>query len=315
MHRGERPPCLTSARSARSAVLLGVVAQTRWDRTCSFDGRPSALTGGPKMEMGGCPAVSLIKRTVVYPIAALVTLVVQAEATAGTAQLSPQEVREHWLSRLDGKHFGATVGLIVDRQNGREERRLSVWRDDLGPHRERVLARFDEPPDMRGLALLYLENPDRPNDYFLYRPALRRVRRIPETLVMEYVYGIDLEYVGLRLAHTRAESVTVDSVSGHPTFRLVEHAVGSTQRFDRRVTWLDPETFIPLRTVHYQGESQVLRARTEEVRMVQDISTPMRTVFEKLAPRETITVEVTAIDYLAPIPKSYFSTMALAEGR
>jgi hypothetical protein len=168
---------------------------------------------------------------------------------------------------------------------------------------------------MHGIALLYLEHPERPSDFFLYRPALRRVRRIPEALVTEYVYGIDLEYVGLRLARTRAESVTVDSTSERPTLRLVENAVESNQRFDRRITWLDPESFIPVRTVHYRGESEVLRGRTEEVRTVQGIPTPMRIVFERMAPSETITVEVTSIDYVRPIPKAYFSTMALAEGR
>jgi Outer membrane lipoprotein-sorting protein len=256
------------------------------------------------------------KLTIVCLLAALLTLSVRRpQAIACTVQLSPEQVQKSWLSRLDGQHFSATVDLTVDRQSGREKRRLTVWRDDLGPHRERVLARFDEPPDMRGLSLLYLENPDRPNDFFLYRPAVRRVRRVPETFVTEAVYGIDLEYVGIRLARTRAESVTVDSTSGHPTLRLVEHALESN-RFDRRVTWFDPENFIPVRTIHYRGESEVLRGRTEEVRIVQGIPTAMRIVFEKMAARETVTVEVTTIDYITPIPGAFFSTMALVkEGR
>jgi hypothetical protein len=100
-----------------------------------------------------------VKRAAVYLLAALAAW---TQATAATSQLSPEEVRRNWISRLNGQHFSATVVLILDRQGKREERRLTVWRDDLGPHRERVLARFDEPPDMRGLGLLYLENPDRP---------------------------------------------------------------------------------------------------------------------------------------------------------
>jgi len=256
-----------------------------------------------------------MRRPVLYLLATPLVLALRAQAIACASLLSPEDVRQRWLGRLDGQHFSAAIGLIVDRGSEREERRLSVWRDDLGPHRERVLARFDEPPDMHGIALLYLERPDRSSDFFLYRPALRRVRRIPETLVTEYIYGIDLEYVGLRLTRTRAESVTVDSTSGHPTLRLVEDAAKSNQRFDRRVTWLDPDTFIPVRTVHYRGESEVLRARTDEVRTVQGIPTPMRIVFERVASSEIIAVEVKSIDYVTPIPKAYFSTMALAEGR
>jgi hypothetical protein len=246
-------------------------------------------------------------------VAAVIGLTWWAQARA-TSQLSPEEVQKQWISRVDGQHFSATIVLTVDRQGKREERRLTVWRDDLGPHRERVLARFDEPPDMRGLGLLYLENRDRSNDYFLYQPSTHRVRRIAETLAREDIYGIDLEYLGFGQAQsqpTLAESVAVDSTLGRQTLRLEERAKESNQRFDRRITWLDPETFIPVRTVHYRGDTEVLRGHTEEVRIVQGIPTPMRIIFEKVAPSETVTMEVTAIDYKSPIPELYFSTMAL----
>ena len=81
------------------------------------------------------------------------------------------------------------------------------------------------------------------------------------------------------------------------------------------MTWLDPETFIPLQTVHYRGVSEVLRGHTEEVRTIQGITTPTRIVYEKVAPSEIVTLEVATIDYVTPIRKVYFSTMALLEGR
>jgi len=255
-----------------------------------------------------------VKREIFYLLAALLALTACTDASAGSGQLSAQEVQSRWLGRLDGRHFSATVGLTLDRQGKREERLLTVWRDDVGPHHERVLARFDEPPDMRGLALLYLQNSGRPNDYFLYQPSTHRIRRIAETLAREDIYGIDLEYLGFGLAQsqaTRAESVSEDATLGQPTLRLSERALESNPRFDRRVTWLDPETFIPVRTVHYRGESEVLRGRTEDVRTIQGIPTPLRIVFEEIAPSETVTMEVTAIDYAKPIPEEYFSTLAL----
>jgi len=270
---------------------------------------------------GGLPTPrQSVKCEVCCLLAALLALAACPDAIAGSGQLSPEDVQSRWLRRLDGRHFNATVALTLDRQGKREERRLTVWRDDVGPHHERALARFDEPPDMRGLALLYLENSGRPNDYFLYQPSTRRVRRIAEVLAREDIYGIDLEYLGFGLAQsqaTRAESVAEDTTQGHPTLRLSERALESNPRFDRRVTWLDPGTFVPVQTVHYRGESEVLRGRTEDVRTIQGIPTPLRIVFEKTAPSETVTMEVTAIDYATPIPEEYFSTLALlkAAGR
>lgn len=231
---------------------------------------------------------------------------------------TPDGVRERWLSRLDGRHFTATIVLTLERGGKTELRRLLVWRDDEGSRRERVMARFDEPPDKRGLGVLYIQNPDRGNDYFLYQPATRRVRRIAEALAREDVYGLDLEYLAFGLAQrepTRVESMAPESLAGRATLRLTETALQANPRFDRRTTWIDPETFIPVESVHYRGDRESLRARTVEVRTIQGVPTPIRIVFDRPATHETVTMTVAQIDYDAPIPQQYFSTMALTKQR
>ncbi|HTF33820.1 MAG TPA: hypothetical protein VK714_08990 [Myxococcota bacterium] len=90
---------------------------------------------------------------------------------------------------------------------------------------------------------------------------------------------------------TRAESVAPDSTSGLPTLRLIERALDSNQRY-RRVTWIDPETSFRFGLFTIEA-SQRFFAAAEEVRMVQAIPTPKRIIFEKVAPSETTTMEVT----------------------
>jgi hypothetical protein len=250
-------------------------------------------------------------------LAALAALAAPRLVRPDANPLSADEVRARWQARLAGRHFTASIVLSIDRQGQHEQRRLTVWRDDVDSHRERVMARFEEPPDLRGLGVLYIENPSGANEYFLYQPTTRRVRRIGESMAREDVYGIDLEYLGFGLAvgePTRAESVAPEPLAERATLRLTERAVESNPRFDRRTTWLDPITFIPVRTIQYQGDAEALRARTEEVRSIQGVPTPTRIVFEKVADQQTVTMEVPSMDYEAPIPESYFSTMALIKG-
>jgi len=232
----------------------------------------------------------------------------------GANSRSPEEVKQRWISRLDGRHFTAKIVLIVNHQGQPEERRVTVWRDDENAKRERVMARFEEPFDLRGLALLYIENFDRPNDYFLYQPATRRVRRIAEALAREDIYGIDLEYLGFGLAQqepTSPETLDYESVAGQPALRLTESATGPHPRFDRRITWLDPETYIPLQTIQYRGKDIVLQAHTDEIKIIQGVPTPIKLSFEHTE-GEKVTMVVESIDYEAPIAAQYFSTLAMA---
>jgi hypothetical protein len=176
------------------------------------------------------------------------------------------------------------------------------------------MVRFEAPADLRDVGVLYLEQPGRSNDYFLYQPALRRVRRLPEAIANDDVYGIDLEFLGFGVAQsepTEVESARAESVEGRPAWRLEERALRPNPRFDRRVTWLDRETFVPLRTEHRRDGALRLVARTLETREIQGVATPVRMQFESEREGRRVTLEVEKVDYDAEIPEEYFSTLAL----
>jgi hypothetical protein len=239
-------------------------------------------------------------------------------AAAEDATPNAEAVRERWLGRLDGRRFSARMVLRVERGGRTEERTISVWRDDQAGQRERLMARFETPFDMRGFAILYLENSGRANDYFVYQPELRRIRRVAESLARQDVYGVDLEYLGFGLAvieQTEVTKVEEASLGGTPTVRLTERAVEQNQRFDQRVVWLDPKTWIPLRTEHHRNGEIRLVAATEEIRAVQGVPTPIRVAFDRPQEGERVVMHVEQIDYEAPIPEVFFTTMELLKGR
>jgi hypothetical protein len=235
-------------------------------------------------------------------------------AAAATEGASPEDVKQHWISRLEGRHFSAHVRLEIEREGWKEAREIDVWRDDQKGSGERLMARFEAPPDLRGLALLYLEHPDRSNDYFLYEPALRRVRRVAERLAREDVYGVDLEYLGLSAAQlepTAVDSVVPVMLGERHCLRLTERARQSNPRFDERVVWLDPTTWIPLQAEHRRQGRVVLRAQSEEIREIQGVATPVRMLFERPEEHERVRMSVDRVDYESPIPDTFFSTMQM----
>jgi hypothetical protein len=233
---------------------------------------------------------------------------------AGTLEVpSRAEVKRRWQERLDGVHFSARVQMSVRNGTDLERRAILVWRDDPGGA-ERLMARFEAPEVLRGLGLLYLEAQGAPNDYFIYQPATRKVRRIPEALAKEDVYGIDLEYLGFGVAQiepTEVNSVREDELDGRSTFLLTETALAANPRFDRRLVWLDPATFVPLRTEHRRGDATTLVARTQEIRDVDGIATPMLVVFDRPRENQTVEMRVQRIDYHTAIPEGVFSMLNL----
>jgi hypothetical protein len=246
-------------------------------------------------------------------IAALALLGVVASSSLAGEPLTPEEARTRWRERLAGRHFAASVQLAYRYGEDKETRSISVWRDD--PKRgERLMARFETPPEMRGFAILYLEQPGRPNDYFIYQPELRRVRRISERTASEDIYGVDLEVLAFGVAQnvpTRAESLETLDLDGRPVLRLVERALEANQRFDTRIAHLDPKSFLPLRVEHVREGATVLIATTEESAVVQGVATPLRSRFVRPLESSEVVMVVESIDYEKPIPGAFFSTLSL----
>jgi hypothetical protein len=231
--------------------------------------------------------------------------------------LTALEVKQKLAHRLDGFHFTAKIRFDIQQVGFQERRELVVWRDDKDRERERLMAQFRAPADMRGVGLLYVEGGDTPNDYFIYQPSQRRVRRIPESLVSQDVYGVDLEYMGFGVAQLQpveVVSMEVEHIDGRDLYRLTEQATyADLQRFDRRVVWVDPETFLIVRTEHFRDGKKTLIAKTIRTEVIDGIPTPTETIYERPREGTVVTLTVDDVDYHSPIPEIFFSTLQLTK--
>jgi len=224
--------------------------------------------------------------------AALLALAASAAAIE-SGSLGPEAVKKRWHSRLAGMHFSARVQLSMDMG---------------GIHEESV----------RNVGVLFLEQQGRPNDYFLYQPELRRVRRLPEAIASDDVYGIDLEFLGFGVAQSEPTEIldmAPETLDGRPTYRLRERALRPNPRFEERLTWIDASSFIPVRTEQFRAGAKRLVARTTEIRDVRGVATPTRMEFENTIDRRKVLLRVAEVDYDVPIPEEYFSTMALVRAK
>jgi outer membrane lipoprotein-sorting protein len=232
--------------------------------------------------------------------------------------MSPERVKRRWHERLAGRHFSAKVRLSMDLAGLREERELLAWRTDEAVGAERVLVRFVAPENLRNVGVLFLEQQGRPNDYFLYQPDLRRVRRLPESIANDDVYGIDLEFLGFGVAQSEPTAIVGmerETLDGRATYRLEERALRENPRFDERTTWLDAESFIPVKTEQRRDGAVRLTARTVEVGAVQGVPTPLRMEFESAHDHRRVALQVAEVDYEAAIPDEYFATLALVRAK
>ena len=131
-----------------------------------------------------------------FGIAALGLAPAAADEVDGSP-LAPAELLRTAFDRRYGAdtHQQMTLRLRSGRREVQTQRIEVVTQMEGG--RLRALARFTAPPDLRDTALLVLEQDGRPDDYFLYLPALGRVRRVGGAQRSDSFMGTDLTYEDL----------------------------------------------------------------------------------------------------------------------
>ena len=124
-----------------------------------------------------------------------------AAAAVAPAQDAAPEAPMELLRRAFDRRYGASTHQQLHLTLSSKGREVQHQQLELVTKMEngrlRALARFTAPPDLRDTALLVMEQEGRPDDYFLYLPALEKVRRVSGAQRSDSFMGTDLTYEDL----------------------------------------------------------------------------------------------------------------------
>lgn len=253
----------------------------------------------------------------------LLTLATTAHAEEATER-SPKEVLECMRRNAPDDTLVQTVELVTVDRTGAERSqsgRLYVKRfpDGLG----RALLRVEAPPDLRGSAVLAIQEEDR-TEMFVYLPEYRRVRRIHTSSLRGRMLGSDFTYEEVEHLFAFTKIAEMRMVGAEPVEGRAVYAIESEpgpdaqSAYSRIVSHVDRETCIPLRIDFFDGGTEaakVLSADPEHVSLEGSVHVP-RLVTMRDVQRGTESRLVThAVEIDARISRRLFTQAELGKGR
>jgi hypothetical protein len=180
---------------------------------------------------------------------------------------------------------------------------------------------FTEPLYLRGTRLLMIENLDREDDFFVYLPSQKKVRRVSTAQRSAAFMGTDLNYEDMERRYAEdylVKSKSDSMIEGESVF--VVHAI---PQYDSSYASLD---FYISQLDHAILEVRYFRKGSDEPCKVQKVPRamilkrdgfliPTRIEVEDFRRRSVTTVEFEDIRVNPKISDSLFSTVALESGR
>ena len=210
----------------------------------------------------------------------------------------------------------------VDRVGGERTNRANVIGKKLDDGMRRVVLRFDRPPEMRGTAMLMIENANGPSDFYVYSPDERKVRRVSGRN-NSGLFGTDFSYDDFEnwrtfQKHGKAERLADGTVAGRPVYVVQsEPAKDEQSSYERIVTSVDKQTCVVLQVESFEPGGRlrkVMHSDPSKVEAVGPLSVATALELEDMIDQTKTRVSLADVKLDSSIPDSRFRPADLSSG-
>ena len=188
-----------------------------------------------------------------------------------------------------------------------------------------LLIRFRAPLDITGTAFLQIQHSGRPDDEWIYLPALHRTRRLVADDKADSFVGSDFSYGDLMLPkvsdykNTRLPS---QSVNGIPCYVIVSTPINAKVErhygYSKKITWVRKDNFVEKKVEYFDRRGALLKTQTiDKDRLVDPKTHRWFAMYRKMINDQTGHVTIITFSHVVgdkPIPRSAFTTRQMVYG-
>lgn len=156
---------------------------------------------------------------------------------------------------------------LVDKDGGRRTRVMTLLRrDESEGGDQKYFIYFHEPGDVRGLVFMVWKYPGKEDDRWLFVPAVDLIRRIAADDKRSSFVGSDFTYEDVSGRDLSADDHLLlrEEKSGDHDCYVVQSTPRTSAEYTRRISWIEKETFLPIREEYFDAQEQLFRVFTAD---------------------------------------------------
>lgn len=182
----------------------------------------------------------------------------------------------------------------------------------------KAVLRFTAPPELKGLALLIVNHPDRSSDQWMWTPAIERERRIALQDRSTRFFGTDFSFEDLEERDINLfdyKMLAEEAIDAAPCWKIESKPKESkSSQYSSSMLWIRKDNYVTAQIENYSNSKLVRRIHYSDLEKVDNIWTP-RTVEVFDAGRNSRTVlKIEKLQYNAPMKDEDFTIEALKRG-
>ena len=188
--------------------------------------------------------------------------------------------------------------------------------DRIGSHgQSKAVLRFTAPAEVKGVALLVINHPDRASDQWMWTPAIERDRRIALQDRSTRFFGTDFSFEDLEERDVEQYSYALvgdDTVDGVACWKIESTPRESkSSQYTRSILWIRKETYAFARIENYIKDQIVRRLNYRDIENVQGIWTAKQMEMADLRRGSRTLLTLDHLEYNVPMKDDDFTLLAI----
>ena len=178
-----------------------------------------------------------------------------------------------------------------------------------------AIIRFTVPADVKGVALLVVNHPDRSADQWMWTPALGRDRRIALQDRSTRFFGTDFSFEDMEerdVGQFDFKLLGEEALEGTPCWRIQSTPKkGKTSQYSYSQLWISKDHYVLLRLDNFVKDQVARRLLQRNVESVQGIWTPLMLEMSDLRRNSRTVLKMENLKYNVPLRPEAFTVQAL----
>jgi hypothetical protein len=214
-------------------------------------------------------------------------------------------------SRTGSEHYEGLLTVISSKRKVSEKRWVY---NRIGSHgNSKAVLRFAAPAEVKGVALLIVNHPDRASDQWMWTPALERDRRIALQDRRTRFFGTDFTFEDLEerdVDQYEYRMLGDEALDGIACWKI-ESIPKKESQYDRSLLWIRKDHYVFWQIENYSKGKPIRRARYSDLTNVQGIWTAGLIEMSELAAGSRTVLRLEKLQYNLPMKEEAFTLQAL----
>jgi hypothetical protein len=179
----------------------------------------------------------------------------------------------------------------------------------------KAIVRFIEPAEVKGVALLVVNHPDRSSDQWMWTPSIGRDRRIALQDRSTRFFGTDFSFEDLEERDVNQFDFKLtgeESIDGAACWRVeARPRQGKSSQYTLTRTWIRKDNYVPVQYESFIKDQVVRRLHQTDIKNIQGIWTPHTLEMTDLRRNSRTILRTGKLTYNVPMKDDDFTVQAL----